>query len=61
MLIKKELLLATINDLPDKFSLDEIMQRIYVIHKIERARSKSKQGKSYTTAEARKKLSKWLK
>jgi hypothetical protein len=61
MLLTKKLLHATIDDLPDEFTLDEIMQRIYLLHKIEKARIKSKQGKTYSTREARKKLSKWLK
>jgi hypothetical protein len=59
-MLTKELVIATIDNLPDKFTLDEIMQRMYVLHKIEKARAKSKKGKTFSTAEARKKLSKWL-
>lgn len=60
-MLTKEVLLNTINDMPDKFTLDEIMERMYVLHKIEQAREKSLQGKTFTTQEAKKKLSKWLK
>ncbi len=40
MLLTKKLLHDTIDGLPDNFTLDEIMQRIYVLHKIEKARAK---------------------
>ena len=56
MLLTKKLLHDTIDDLPNNFTLDEIMQRIYVLHKIEKARAKSKQGKTFSTREARKKI-----
>ena len=55
-MLTKELVMSTMIDLPAKFTLDEIMQRIYVLHKIEKAREKSKQGKTFSSAEARKKL-----
>ena len=61
MKLTKQLVTAAISDLPDKFTLDEIMQRMYVLHKIQRAREKSKQGKTYSTKEAKKRLAKWLK
>lgn len=61
MKLTKQIVTAAISDLPDKFTLDEVMQRMYVIHKIQRAREKSKHGKTYSTSEARKRLAKWLK
>ena len=60
-LLTKELVLNSLNDLPDKFSLDEIMERIYVLHKIEKALEQSAKGKTYSETQARKILSKWLK
>ena len=60
-MLTKELVLSSIDELPEKFTLDEIMQRIYVLHKIEKARKKSRQGKTFSTIEARRKLAKWLK
>jgi hypothetical protein len=58
-MLTKEILLNTLNDMPDKFTLDEIMERMYVLHKIEQAREKSLEGKTFSTREAKKKLSKW--
>ena len=60
-MLTKSIVTAAINDLPEKFTLDEIIQRMYLLHKIEKARQKSKEGKTYSTTEAKKKLQKWLK
>lgn len=60
-MITKEVLIDSLNSLPERFTLDEVMERMYVLHKIELAREKSKVGKNYSIAEARKKLSRWLK
>ena len=60
-MLSKELVIASLKNLPDRFTLEEIMQQMYVLHKIEKAREKSKQGKTYSTKEAKKKLEKWLK
>ena len=60
-MLTKQLVTDAINNLPEKFTLDEIMQRMYVLNKIEQAREKSKQGKTFSTREAKKKLAKWLK
>jgi hypothetical protein len=60
-MLTKQLVQNALSDLPDKFTLDEIMQRMYVLHKIESARKKSKAGKVYSETEAKRKLAKWLK
>ena len=60
-MLTKQLVTDAINNLPEKFTLDEIMQCMYVLNKIEQAREKSKQGKTLSTREAKKKLAKWLK
>ncbi len=57
----KEALLSSLKDMPDKFTLDEVMQRMYVLNKIESAKEKSKARKTYSTTEAKKMLSKWSK
>ena len=59
-MLTKELVTASMENLPEQFTLDEIMQQLYVLHKIEKAREKSKQGKAVSTKEAKKKLAKWL-
>jgi hypothetical protein len=60
MLTKSELL-ETIEDMPDKFSIDQLMDRLIFIQKVERGLDQSRKGKSVSTAEAKRRLKKWLK
>jgi len=60
MLTKKRLL-QTINDLPDKFSIDDLFDRVILLQKIEIGLEQSKSGKTQTTEEIKEKLKKWLK
>ena len=59
MLLKKEVL-KTLKELPDEFSVDEAIDRLILLHKINKARAEIKQGKGITTEQAKKKLKKWL-
>jgi hypothetical protein len=61
IMITKELVQNVLNDMPDKFTLDEIMQRMYVLHKIELGLEQSEKGETFSMDEAKKKHSKWLK
>ncbi|MEK7250187.1 MAG: hypothetical protein AAB209_07155 [Bacteroidota bacterium] len=60
MLTKSELL-ETIEDMPDKFSIDQLMDRLIFIQKVERGLDQSRKVKSVSTAEAKRRLKKWLK
>ena len=60
MLLRSEVL-KSIKELPEKFSVDELMDRIMLLHKIETGLSQSKEGKVVSTEEAGKRLKKWLK
>ncbi|HWY37816.1 MAG TPA: hypothetical protein VNY73_04615 [Bacteroidia bacterium] len=60
MLTKKKLL-QSIKGLPDSFSVDEIIDRIMLLQKIEIGLEQSSAGKVHSTKTARKKLKKWLK
>ncbi|MBX9785108.1 MAG: hypothetical protein K2X48_17615 [Chitinophagaceae bacterium] len=59
MLLKKEVI-KTVKELPDEFSVDEVIGRLIFLNKINKARTEIKQGKGLTTEQARKKLKKWL-
>ena len=59
-MLTKEKLLATIKELPDEFSVEELFERIILLNKIETGLEQSKKNEGVTTAEARKKLQKWL-
>ena len=47
--------------MPDKFSVDDVVDRMIILEKIERAIADSEAGRTYTLAEAKKRHAKWLK
>ena len=60
MLVKKQVM-KTLKEMPDEFSMDEAIEKLIVLNKIEKARKEIKDGKGLSTKEAEKKLQKWLK
>jgi len=60
-MITKEQLLKSIQELPDRFSIDEILDRIVLLDKIQRGLTQSRSGQTHSTEDARKLLSKWSK
>lgn len=60
MLTKKQVM-TTIKGMPEKFDTTQLFDRILLLNKIEEGRRQIKEGKTYTTEEAQKKLKKWLK
>lgn len=60
MLVKKQVM-KTLKEMPDEFTMDEVIEKLTILNKIEKARMEIKEGKGLTTAQARKKLHKWLK
>jgi predicted transcriptional regulator len=62
-MLTKEKLIASINAMPeDEFSdIDILLERIVVLEKIEKGEKDIKEGKVFSTEEARQKLEKWLK
>ena len=60
-MITKERLIQTINDLPDKFSFDDLLDRIILLQKIEIGLEQSQTGQTNTTVQAKDKLNIWLK
>jgi predicted transcriptional regulator len=61
MMINKEQLIKSISSLPDKFSFDDLLDRIILLDKIETGLTQSEKGEINTTEQAKQKLSKWLK
>jgi hypothetical protein len=60
MLTKKQVL-SVVKNMPDNFDTAQLFDRILLVNKIEEGRQQIKEGKGVSTAEARKKLKKWLK
>lgn len=58
--MKKSTVIESLNKLPEEFSIDEIIERLIIIEKIEKGRVDVRNGKVNTEEEAKAKLSKWL-
>jgi predicted transcriptional regulator len=58
--MKKEIVIESISKLPDEFSIEEIIERLIIIEKIEKGQQQIKEGKVNTEEEAKAKLGKWL-
>jgi len=58
--MKKKTVIESISKLPDEFSIDEIIERLIILEKIDKARQQVKEGKINTEDQARTKLNKWL-
>jgi hypothetical protein len=61
MLLTKKKIINSIESLPDQFSIDELVDRIVLLQKIEIGLEQSENGETYSHTDARKKLEKWLK
>lgn len=58
--MKKSAIIESISNLPDEVSIDEIVERLIVIEKIEKGRKDVHAGKINTEDQAKAKLKKWL-
>ncbi|WP_208645597.1 hypothetical protein [Mucilaginibacter endophyticus] len=61
MMLTKEEVLKTVNELPGEFSFEEILDRLMLLNKIEIGIEQSNKGEVLSTDEAKKSLGKWLK
>jgi hypothetical protein len=59
-MLTKEKLLATIHGLPNEFSVEELFERVLLLQKVEKGMEQSRNKEGVDTAEARKRLQKWL-
>lgn len=59
-MIAKNKLVRAIKEMPDKFSLDDLLDGIVFMQKIEVGLEQSKSGKTISTAKAKEKLSRYL-
>jgi hypothetical protein len=60
-MLTKEKIIEAIKDMPNKFSVDDLLDRIMLLQKIEIGLEQSEAGKAVSTNEAKKRLQKWLK
>ena len=60
-MLTKEKVLQSIQDLPNEFSLDDLVEKLILLEKIELGLQQVKEGKVVSNAKAKQKLKKWLK
>lgn len=61
VMLTREEVIKSINELPEEFSFDEVLDRLLLLDKIEIGLEQSQSGNTMSTEEAKKRLSKWLK
>jgi len=60
-MLVKEKVLEAIQSLPDKFSIDDLVERLIILEKIHIGLQQASEGKTLSNTEAKEKLKKWLK
>jgi len=60
IMLTKEKLIKTIQDLPDKFTLDDLLDRIVLLQKIEIGLEQSDNKQTKSTVQAKASLYRWL-
>ena len=60
-MLTKDKVRKTIDRLPEKFTVDQIVEELVVLNKIEEGLKDIEKGRVYTTDQIKKELNKWLK
>jgi len=57
----KQQMLKAIEDLPDDASVEDALDRLYLLYKVERGLGQADRGELISQQEARQRMAKWLK
>jgi len=60
-MITKSQIITALDKLPESMSIDQLIDHLIFVEKVEKGLKDSKEGNVYTKEEAKQKLSKWLK
>lgn len=60
-MITKTLLINSLDSLPENVTIDEVIDRLIFLEKIQKGLEDSKNGRVYSKEEAKNKLNKWIK
>ena len=60
-MITKAQIIDTLQGLPNKMTLDQLIDKMIFVEKVQNGLDDSKAGKVYSKEQTKKKLSKWLK
>jgi hypothetical protein len=59
-LTTKEQMLKVIQELPDDATIEDAMERLYLLYKVERGIAQADAGQKVSQEEARRRMAKWL-
>ncbi|OHB98774.1 MAG: hypothetical protein A2W74_03040 [Planctomycetes bacterium RIFCSPLOWO2_12_38_17] len=59
--LDKEKIINSLRDLPEKTTVEEAMERLYLLAKIEKGIKQADEGECVSHEEAKEKMKKWLK
>ena len=59
-MLTKEKVKMTIDRLPDSFTVDQVVEELVVLDKIEKGLKEVEEGKVYSTQQVKDQLKKWL-
>ena len=59
-MLTKEKVKKTIDRLPDRFTVDQVVEELIVLDKIEKGLKEVEEGKVYSTQQVKDQLKKWL-
>lgn len=57
----KEQMLKAIQDLPEDATVEDAMERLYLLYKVERGLAQAEAGQKVSQEEARRRMAQWLK
>lgn len=57
--MKKDKVIEAMNDLPQEFDLEELMDRLVFIEKVEKGLAQSKEGKTVSHEKVKEMIKKW--
>ncbi len=60
-MITKEKAIEVIKSLPDEFSIEDLMDRMILLNKIEIGLKQAEEGETYTTEQAKRMVKEWSK
>ncbi|MCB0522171.1 MAG: hypothetical protein H6577_14055 [Lewinellaceae bacterium] len=60
-MLTKNKVLETIQQMPEEFSIDDLMERVIILEKVHTGLIQVKEGKTVSMEEARKRFQKWQK
>ena len=58
-MLTKEKVISSLKDLPDSFSMDELIDKLMLLQKIETGLEQSKKGEMFSAEEAKEMLKQW--